>query len=108
MDTFFSGSASDSQYPQFIMFYADWCGHCKQAKPQFEKLMNDSTYSKIDGKSVYYKMMNGDQVDESVKAQYGVSGYPTFILVRNASDKGTTYSGQRDLTSFVSYLKQNL
>jgi len=29
----------NSDKPSMIFFYASWCGHCRNAKPEFEKLM---------------------------------------------------------------------
>jgi thiol-disulfide isomerase/thioredoxin len=105
MDTFTGSGGAKEGYPQFIMFYTDWCGYCQQAKPEFQKLM---TYKNIDGKPVSIKMINGDQIDPAVKKQYGVESYPTFMLVKSPTDTGTLYTGQRDAASFVSFLKQSL
>ena len=66
--------------PEFIMFYVDWCGYCKQTKPVFKKFMDSNRRDNID-----IKMLNAEQEGESLAKQYNVEGYPTIILVRNGN-----------------------
>ena len=59
--------------PKFVMYYADWCGHCKKAKPEFEKLQQNYKGN------VKVAMVNSELPEnkELVKQQ-GINGYPTI------------------------------
>lgn len=85
----------------FVMYYADWCGHCKTTKPEFKKLMDAYNGKKINGKSVKIEMVNSDVEPERVKAA-GVEGYPTIKL------DGKMYSGGRTFDAFEAYLHDNI
>ena len=65
---------------EFIMFYVDWCGYCKQTKPVFQDFMDKNKRD-----NVTIKMMNAEAEGESLAKQYKVEGYPTIILVRNGT-----------------------
>ncbi|MDA7573836.1 thioredoxin domain-containing protein [bacterium] len=88
------------------MFYVDWCGYCKKAKPgymQFMKNYNESTHS---GKNVRVEMINCEENEANAQlaAKFGVKGYPTIIAVVNGEKK--TYEGaDRSENGFVSWLK---
>eukprot|EP00122_Pirum_gemmata_P007875 Pgem_evm2s7246 len=58
---------------QFILYHADWCAFCKNAKPEFEKL---GKVSNINGKKVKFTMVNADL--ENVPSS--VPGYPFLYL----------------------------
>ena len=32
---------SNNSEPVFAMYYAEWCGHCKRTKPEFQKLLDN-------------------------------------------------------------------
>jgi len=84
------------------MYYADWCGHCQRAKPEFLKLGSTQT---IGGKSVNIKLVNPEtHPDEAVGVD--VKGYPTIILKKGG--KITEYAGERTHEAFVSFLQQNV
>jgi thiol-disulfide isomerase/thioredoxin len=86
----------------FTMYYADWCGHCQRAKPEFMKLGSTQT---IGGKQVQMRMVN-PETNPDDKADVDVKGYPTIVL-----KKGTTiieYSGERIHSAFLSFLQQNV
>jgi len=87
----------------FRMFYVDWCGYCKQAKPQFEPMLGTA---KINNKPVNIVMVNADEQPQLAK-QFGVSGFPTFILTKS-NGENITYNGQRITPGFNDFLQQNV
>ncbi len=89
--------------PEFVMIYADWCGHCKTAKPDFEKMAAESPLD-IGSHKVYMRMVNGDS--EEGKA-LKVQGYPTFRLYK-PDGRMIEYTGGRSVDQYKEFLKQEL
>lgn len=86
----------------FTMYYADWCGHCKTAKPDFQKLGSTQT---IAGKTVSIRMVNPEtQPDQA--AGVDIKGYPTIVLMNGGSK--VEYQGERTHSGFLSFLQQNV
>ena len=56
-----------------VMFYAPWCGHCKNAKPELTAAADHYK----DNAKVEYAAVDCT-VHSSVCSAYEVSGYPTF------------------------------
>lgn len=96
---FANSSASSST---LTMYYADWCGHCQRAKPEFMKLGATQT---IGGKVVNVKMVNPEVTPDDA-AGVDIKGFPTIVL-----QKGETmveYAGERTHTAFLNFLQQNM
>ena len=84
-----------------IIGKADWCGHCKKAAPEFQKLMAASPITLKDGSKATVKILDADK-DKAELSQYDVKGFPTVLIV----DGGVTteYPGKRtadDITDFL-------
>jgi protein disulfide-isomerase A6 len=95
----FDNDNSDSQ-PKFIIYYAEWCGHCKRTMPEFEELMKNY---KGNVKVVAIDAEALENV-ELVKAQQ-VKGYPTIrYYPTGMSGSFDEYSGERTYSDFVQYL----
>ena len=91
--------------PTFTMFYADWCGHCKKAKPDFVEFMGDGTKT-IGDKTIKIEMVNADSGDPKVEA-FQVKGYPTFCL-QTTDGKVTEYKGKRETAGYLEFLNSSL
>ncbi len=88
----------------FVMYYADWCGHCRNTKPEFNKLGSTKT---IGGKTVSIVAVNADENKELCEKR-NIRGYPTIHLYDPRGELVKEYSGQRDHDSFVQFLSQNV
>jgi thiol-disulfide isomerase/thioredoxin len=92
----FAGSSKS-----IIVCKADWCGHCKQAAPEFAKLMAASPLTLKDGSKVTVKVLDADQNKDEIK-QYNIRGYPTILIGDGANM--TEYPGPRTYDGLVEFL----
>jgi thiol-disulfide isomerase/thioredoxin len=86
---------------EVVICKAEWCGHCKQAAPEFKKLVDASPITLQNGSVANITMLDAD-ADKDKLAAYKVRGYPT-ILVNNGADP-IEYPGERSYTGVVEYL----
>lgn len=66
-----------------VLFYADWCGHCKNMKPKW-----DATAEKMNKeKKRMLKVNVGEKTDEqeALLTKYKIDGFPTVLVFQ----KGT-------------------
>ena len=84
-----------------VVCKADWCGHCKQAAPEFEKLMAASPMTLKDGTKVTVKVLDADKNKDEIK-QYNIRGYPTILIGDGANM--TEYPGSRTYDGLVEFL----
>jgi thiol-disulfide isomerase/thioredoxin len=69
---------------EIILFYVDWCPHCKTAKPEWDSAMQELDGKVINGYNVSFAEVNC--TDETAEVQdmterYNIEGYPTIKLV---------------------------
>ena len=89
------------------VFYADWCGHCNAAKPEFTTLEQTLTDSPtINSKTVNVQLVN-EADSQPVVAEYGVKGYPTIILDQGNGYR-VPYNGERKAQSIMDWIGQQI
>lgn len=71
-----------------VEFYAPWCGHCQQLKPEYIKLA-----SALKG-IVKVAAVNADD-HKTLPGQYGVRGFPTIKIFGANKRSPIDYNGQR-------------
>jgi len=65
-----------------VMFYAPWCGHCKQMKPKFV-----SAAAKLKDSQISGKLAAVDCTKESkIASRFGVKGYPTVKYFKDGQE----------------------
>ena len=89
---------------KLVLYYADWCGHCKVCKPEFQKLGAKQT---IGARQVDIAMVNAEKDAEAMKGVQ-VRGYPTIILYDPKGQVVEEYQGERTEEAFHSFLEQNV
>lgn len=86
-----------------VIAKADWCGHCRNAAPEFDKLRQASPIRLADGRSATVEILDADQNKAEV-AELGVKGFPS-ILVMNGGER-KEYPGERTYDAVVAFLNQ--
>jgi len=84
-----------------VVCKADWCGHCKQAAPEFNKLMAAAPLTLKDGSKVNVKVLDADQNKEEV-SKLKIKGYPTILVMDGANT--TEYPGPRTYDGVFEFL----
>ena len=69
-----------------MLFYVDWCPHCKTAKPEWNKMKDKYDGKTINGYKVNFAEYNctkeSTEIDNLLD-QYKIEGYPTIKLVKD-------------------------
>lgn len=78
-----------------VMFYANWCGHCKTTKPTFKAASTKA--------SVRFLLVDCDKIERELLEELGVEGFPTIMVLKNGKQVGPPYAGDRTEVSFLEY-----
>jgi thiol-disulfide isomerase/thioredoxin/Ca2+-binding RTX toxin-like protein len=81
---------------KLVLFYADWCGHCKKIKPVWDEAADH--VNKDDVKMIKVNCGEGSEEDKKIMKKYNIDGYPTIIKFVDGTP--SLYRGDRDANSF--------
>lgn len=96
------------QENKFTMFYIDNCKYCKEAKPEFAKLMENGDKISINGKEVKLELVDGnDETNNELLEKFDIGGYPTFVL-STGEGRHTKFIGARTESLFQQFLQDKL
>jgi thiol-disulfide isomerase/thioredoxin len=98
----FEFEAFNNSEPMFVMYYAEWCGHCKTTKPEFKKLMDQYKGP------VKIEMVNAEAPEHTdlVKSQ-NIKGFPTIRYYPSGlGENYQEYNGGRTYFDFSQHLNK--
>ena len=72
-----NGASDGASHVEVHMVYAEWCGHSKNAKPAFEKLVNNNSVTTASGRPVKFVMT--DEKSPNFK-DFKVRGFPSYMV----------------------------
>ena len=93
-DANFSTVTNSQKELYMVMFYAPWCGHCKNLKPKYESAARNNSNPQIK-----FARINCDD-NRGTCGQYAVQGYPTLKIFLPGG-KVEDYNGGRDESSLL-------
>ena len=98
---------ADEYLVKLMLFYAPWCGHCKTAKPEFEKVVDKYNNTQHNGKAVEVVTIDSTDKDNmKITQEFKVGAFPTVKLIKNGSV--VEYSGPRTEKAYTKFLLDNL
>jgi len=71
---------------EIILFYADWCPHCKTAKPEWEQVKAEYNGKLVNGYTLVFNEVNCTTESPEVEKMmntYKVEGFPTIKLIKD-------------------------
>jgi protein disulfide-isomerase/protein disulfide isomerase family A protein 5 len=80
----------------FVMFYAPWCGHCKEFKPAYAEASKSSPIPLIALEC---------ETNTDTCRKYGATSYPTLKLFK-AGEKAVDYSGKRTAPALLKWISK--
>lgn len=85
-----NGDAVESQTSgsdaELIFFFADWCPHCKKAKPHWDEVKTSYSGKVVNGYTLVFTEVDCSEETEEMKkttAEYEIEGYPTIKLIKD-------------------------
>lgn len=76
---------------KLVLFYADWCGHCKSMMKDW-----DEASKVVGGGMIKINVGNGTDKDRDIMNEYMVEGFPTIIIFNNGKKVGVFKDRDRD------------
>ena len=100
----FQKEVIDNDKDVLLLFYAPWCGHCKEFHPKFEEAAR--ILKKDNPKLLFAKMDATENEVESVN----IEGYPTIkFYPGNKKDKEPIeFDGERSVPGVLKFLKEHV
>lgn len=81
-----SNQTSDSKEAELLLFYVDWCPHCKTAKPEWNDLKAEYENKEINGYNVIFTEVNCTNESPEIEKMmdtYKIDGFPTIKLLKD-------------------------
>ena len=82
----FGDTSAQGKNAELLFFFADWCPHCKAAKPIWNELKTEYEHKTINGHQVVFTEIDcsNETADvEQMMNKYNVEGYPTIKLLKD-------------------------
>jgi len=105
----FEAGKDGQKQAELMFFFANWCPHCKEAKPEWFALKEAGAGKTINGYHVIYTEVdctdNSDDVQKK-QSRFGIEGYPTVLLLKD--NKKIDFNGKPAKANLEEFLKANL
>jgi thiol-disulfide isomerase/thioredoxin len=80
------GFSNSSSTAELMFFFADWCPHCKEAKPIWNDLKAEYETKLVNGTKIVFTEIDCSEETpevENLMNKYNIEGYPTVKLLKD-------------------------
>ena len=85
---------------ELYLFKAEWCGHCRSFKEDWNKLQNNNDLKN----KISFITMDSDLNQKEIK-EWNIEGFPTIIL--KSGENAIEYNGKRNLDNIIDFINDN-
>lgn len=88
-----------------LLFYVDWCPHCKTAKPVWNEMKTEYEGTMINGYKVSfieYNCTKETPENQTLLDKYKIEGFPSIILIKD--NQVIDYDAKPSKTTMVQFL----
>jgi thiol-disulfide isomerase/thioredoxin len=81
-----NSSRGSGKEAELLLFYVDWCPHCKTAKPEWAQVKSEYEGKTINGYQIIFTEINCTNESPDVEKMmntYKIEGYPTIKLLKD-------------------------
>jgi thiol-disulfide isomerase/thioredoxin len=81
-----SSDSNNGKSAELLLFYVDWCPHCKTAKPAWDEIKTQYENKTINGYKVIFTEINCTEETAEVEEmmnKYSIEGFPTIKLLKD-------------------------
>jgi protein disulfide-isomerase A6 len=100
-----SRKSKESNKSKIILIWAEWCGHCVNFKPEFDKCREEVSGCDLKDK-IEVVDFNEKDYPEKIK-EYGGKGFPTVVF-EDSEGKFDSYEGPRTSDGLISFINAKL
>jgi thiol-disulfide isomerase/thioredoxin len=82
----YTAKTNSSSQAELILFYVDWCPHCKSAMPDWEEIKEEYSTKTVNGYKVIFTEVNCTNESpeiEKLMNKFKIEGYPTIKLLKD-------------------------
>ena len=104
-----TNNSKNGNTAELLFFFANWCPHCKTAKPIFNDLKQEYENKTINGYKILFTEIDCSEESAEVEKlmnQYNVEGYPTIKLLKD--DQIIEYDAKPSKEILVKFLNTAL
>jgi thiol-disulfide isomerase/thioredoxin len=101
-----AGGNGSGKEAEIMLFYTDWCPHCKTAKPEWEQVKAEYEGKQINGYTILFTEVNCTNESPDVEKMintYKIEGYPTIKLVKD--NQVIDYDAKPSKATLIQFLK---
>ena len=96
------GTSGAPPVGKFVMYYADWCPHCKAVKPDFADFAKAGVVT-VNGRNVVVDMVEESEKDKMKDVP--VKGFPSFLYY-TSTGSSVEYNGPRTRDAWMDFLAE--
>ena len=88
-----------------VEFYAPWCHHCKQLKPEYAGAATEIAKGYGHEYDIEFAKVDID-AEHTLASKYQIEGVPTILFFSDKGKKRLEYSSEHSIESMVSWVKR--